>query len=199
MSWRSTREEAVTRAKEPSIHVIAATEAAEGSVQPYVQNIDVRVEDLSRNDVREGGARFGTLVHTLLADMPLDSAQSGLIERLASAHGRVLGATPEEIDSAVAVVRRVLQHPMFEDAAQAAKDGRCYRETPVTFRLDEGGLVEGFVDLAFESNGEMVVVDFKTDRELEGSLEMYRRQVQIYAYAIASATGLPARGLLMKI
>ena len=199
MSWRSTREEAVTRAKEPSIHVIAATEAAEGSVQPYVQNIDVRVVDLSRNDVREGGARFGTLVHTLLADMPLDSAESGLIERLASAHGRVLGATPEEIDSAVAVVRRVLQHPMFEDAAQAAKDGRCYRETPVTLRLDEGGLVEGFVDLAFEANGEMVVVDFKTDRELKGSLETYRRQVQIYAYAIASATGLPARGLLMKL
>ena len=199
MSWRSTREEAVTRAKEPSIHVITATEAAEGSVQPYVQNIDVRVEDLSRNDMREGGARFGTLVHTLLADMPLDSAENGLIERLASAHGRVLGATPEEIDAAVAVVRRVLQHPMFEDAAQAAKDGRCYRETPVTLRLDEGGLLEGFVDLAFESNGEMVVVDFKTDRELEGSLETYRRQVQIYAYAIASATGLPARGILMKI
>jgi ATP-dependent exoDNAse (exonuclease V) beta subunit len=199
MSWRSTRDEAVARAKEPSIDVITATEAAEGSVHPDVGNIDVRVEDLSGTDVGGRGVRFGTFVHALLADVPLDSADSSLIERLASAHGRVLGASPEEIDSAVGVVRRVLQHPIFEDAAQAAKDGRCYRETPVTLRMDEGGLVEGFVDLAFESNGEMVVVDFKTDRELAGALDTYRRQVQIYAHAISVATGRPAHGVLMKI
>jgi ATP-dependent exoDNAse (exonuclease V) beta subunit len=199
MSWRNSRDEAVARAKDPSITVITATEAAEGGVHPEVGNIDVRVEDLSGNSVRGGGARFGTLVHALLADVPLDSAEARLVEQLASAHGRVLGATSEEIDSAVAVVRRVLQHPIFVDAARAAKDGRCYRETPVTLHMDAGGLVEGFVDLAFEVNGEMVVVDFKTDRELEGALETYRRQVQIYAHAIARATGRKARGVLMKI
>jgi ATP-dependent exoDNAse (exonuclease V) beta subunit len=199
MSWRSTRDETVTRAKEPSINVITATEAAAGSVHPDVGNIDVRVEDLSGDDVRGGGVRFGTLVHALLADVSLDSAESSLIERLASTQGRVLGASPEEIDSAVAVVRRVLQHPIFADAAHATKDGRCYRETPITLRMDADRLVEGFVDLAFETNGEMVVVDFKTDRELEGALETYRRQVQIYAHAIATATGLPARAVLMKI
>jgi len=199
MSWRSTRDEAVVRAKEPSINVITATEAAEDSGHPDVGNIDVRVEDLSSKDVRGGGVRFGTLVHALLADVPLDSGDSSLIERLASAHGRVLGASPEEMHSAVAVVRGVLQHPIFADAAQAAQEGRCYRETPVTLRMDTGGLIEGFVDLAFEANGEMVVVDFKTGRELDGFLETYRRQVQIYAYTIAAATGLPARGLLVKI
>jgi len=157
------------------------------------------VEDLSGNSAREGGARFGTLVHALLADVPFDTADDGLVERLASAHGRVLGATSEEIDSAVTLVSHILQHPIFVDAARAARNERCYRETPVTLRMETGALVEGFVDLAFEVNGEMVVVDFKTDRELEGALETYRRQVQIYAYAIATATGLPARGVLMKI
>ena len=199
MSWRSSRDEAVTRAKEPSITVITATQAAEGGVDLEVGNIDVRLEDLSGSSAREGGTRFGTLVHALLADVPLNGAGGGLVEHLASAHGRVLAATPEEIDSAVAVVRRILQHPIFVDAERAAKDGRCYRETPVTLRTDAGGLIEGFVDLAFEVGGEMVVVDFKTDRELEGAIETYRRQVQIYAYAVAAATGLPARGILMKI
>jgi len=199
MSWRSTRDEAVSRAKQPSIDVITATEAAAGSVDSDVGNIDVRVEDLSGIGVREGGVRFGTLVHALLADVPLDAVESSLIERLASAHGRVLGASSEEIDSAVAVVRRVLQHSIFVDAAKAAKDGRCYRETPVTLRLDAGRLVEGFVDLAYESDGQMVVVDFKTDRELEGELDTYRRQVQIYAHAIATATGRPTRGVLLKV
>jgi len=177
--------------------VIPATDAAAG-IQPQVENIDVAVEDLSGNSTREGGRRFGSLVHALLADVPLDNPDDDLLGRLASAHGRVLGATSDEIDSAVAVVGRVLRHPLFEDAARAMKNGRCYRETPVTLRI-EAGLVEGFVDLAFEVNGEMVVVDFKTDRELEEALESYRRQVQIYAHAIATATGRPTRGVLMKI
>jgi ATP-dependent exoDNAse (exonuclease V) beta subunit len=45
----------------------------------------------------------------------------------------------------------------------------------------------------------MVVIDFKTDRELEGALDRYERQVWIYASAIAAATGRPARAVLMKV
>jgi ATP-dependent exoDNAse (exonuclease V) beta subunit len=198
ISWRTSRDEAVARAKQPSINVMTATEAAQHPLPGAVESIDVRVEDVSGGRI-EGGARFGTLVHALLADTPLDNAENGLIERLASARGRVLGASLEEILAATAVVRRVLKHPIFADAARAAKDGRCYRETPVTLRLPSGGLIEGYVDLAFTVNGQMVVVDFKTDRELEGALDTYRRQVQIYAHAIATATGRPARGVLMKV
>src|SRR4030095_10174080 len=94
------------------------------------RHIDVRVEDLSAGSAREGGTRFGTLVHALLADVPLESAEGGLIDHLASAHGRVLGATSEEIDSAVAVVRRVLQHPILVEAPRAHTDAPRYRETP---------------------------------------------------------------------
>src|SRR6185503_11492247 len=102
-------------------------------------------------------------------------------------------------DVAPDVVRRVVGHPLFADAARAAQAGLCYRETPVTLRLESGALVEGIVDLAYQAEGEVVVVDFKTDRELEGAMETYRRQVQIYAHAIALATGRPTRGVLMKI
>jgi hypothetical protein len=53
--------------------------------------------------------------------------------------------------------------------------------------------MKGPVDLAFESSGGFTVVDFKTDRA-EGELqESYARQVQLYAEAIAQATGKPAR------
>jgi ATP-dependent exoDNAse (exonuclease V) beta subunit len=45
----------------------------------------------------------------------------------------------------------------------------------------------------------MVVVDFKTDRELDGAIDRYRRQVQVYAAALASALARPARGILMRI
>ena len=44
------------------------------------------------------------------------------------------------------------------------------------------------------------VVDYKTDRELatEGE-DRYRRQVALYATAIARATGRPARGVLVRV
>ena len=69
----------------------------------------------------------------------------------------------------------------------------------MTWRLDSGALVEGTVDLAYALGDEMVVVDFKTDRELEGALDRYRRQIQIYAAAIAAATGRPTRAILIKV
>ena len=196
MSWRDGREQAVSRAKVPSIDVITATEAAtRGQGFP----IDVRVTDVAGGVARPGGPRFGTLVHALLADLPIPPSDDRVVEHLAAAHGRVLGAEAGEIEAAIAVVRRVAGHPVFADAARAASAGLCYRETPITVRLDSGAVVEGIVDLAYHDDDEVVVVDFKTDRELEGAMDTYRRQVQIYAHAIALATGRPVRGVLMKI
>ena len=60
-------------------------------------------------------------------------------------------------------------------------------------------LVEGVVDVVFEEDDRLTVVDFKTDRTLEAMEAGYRRQVQIYAAAIAAATGKPASGVLMRI
>ena len=39
----------------------------------------------------------------------------------------------------------------------------------------DGVLAEGVVDLAFREGEEWWVVDFKTDRQLEGALDVYRR------------------------
>ena len=43
-------------------------------------------------------------------------------------------------------------------------------------------------------------MDYKTDRELDGDgLERYRRQVALYAHAIATATARPATGVILQI
>ena len=76
---------------------------------------------------------------------------------------------------------------------------RCRRETPLTLRADDGTLVEGVVDLAFRDGDGWMVVDFKTDQELAGRADVYRRQVALYARAIALATGQPARGVLLRV
>jgi ATP-dependent exoDNAse (exonuclease V) beta subunit len=56
------------------------------------------------------------------------------------------------------------------------------------------------VDLAFEEAGQWTVVDYKTDRELaQAGVERYRRQVSLYGWAIAHATGASATGVLVRV
>ena len=208
--WRASRDAAVAAASRPSVEVLTATEwaaASDDAARPRHSSTEasdggtVRVDviDAAEGEVRPGGVRFGTLVHAVLAAVPLGPANDEAMTRLAEAHGRVLGATDDEIASAAGVVRRVLQHPVLAGAARAAAQDRCYRETPVTLRLESGALVEGNVDLAYVEHDEIVVVDFKTDRELEGAVETYRRQVQVYAAAIGAALKRPARAVLMRV
>ena len=160
---------------------------------PHVAVIDVR------GPQRPGGARFGDLVHALLASAPL-GARRPQIDDLADVHGRILSAPPEEVSAAGDAVERVLAHDLLARARGAAARGACRRETPVTTTLPDGTLIEGVVDLAFEDGGAWTVVDYKTDREIAAAGEdRYRRQVALYASAIAQATGIPASGVLVRI
>ena len=92
-----------------------------------------------------------------------------------------------------------MRHELLRDAARAEAKGLCYRETPVTWRASEQTMVEGNVDLAYVTGDEVVVVDFKTDRELDAELETYRRQLQVYASAVGAALGKRARAVLMRV
>jgi ATP-dependent exoDNAse (exonuclease V) beta subunit len=109
---------------------------------------------------------------------------------------RLLGATPDESAAAVDAAVAALAHPLLQRARAAAA---CRRETPLTLRADDGTLVEGNVDLAFLDDGVWTVIDFKTDQELTRSLDVYRRQVALYAAAISAATGTPARAVLLRV
>ena len=156
------------------------------------------VESALTGSERPAGTRFGTLVHAVLADMPL-VADVEMVARLAESHGRVLAASDEEVAAVTEVAGAVFRHPVWREATRADAAGLCYRETPVTLRVEGGTLVEGNVDLAFVSGNEVVVVDFKTDRELAGALGVYTRQVQTYAAAIGAAMGKKPRGVLLRV
>ena len=147
---------------------------------------------------RPAGRRFGTLVHAVLAAVPLD-ATADEIHGLAGVHARLLSAPPLEARAAAVLAEDVLRHPLVVSAHREAKSGRpCLREVPVSLVRD-GVLIDGQADLAFESADGWVVVDFKTDGELGEHEAAYRRQVALYAEAITHATGRPARGVLLRV
>ena len=184
---------------EPPARASGAAPFAEASAdttrkpQDHVQMID------ARGSLRPGGTRFGELVHAVLASAPLD-AGGDAIAALAEVHGRVLSAPDAEVAAAADAVARLFQHDLLQRARAADARGACRRETPVTLLMPDGPIVEGIVDLAFEEDGGWTVVDYKTDRELERlGAERYRRQVSLYASAIASATGRPAAAVLVRV
>ena len=178
----------------------AARDGGNGSVAPD----DIEVIEVDRAAGRPAGKRFGSLVHVLLSTVPFDRPGGARVpvDELARLHGRVLGASDDEVLAAADVASRTLAHPLMARARDALARGECRREVPVSLRDDDGVLIEGVVDVAFRQDGAWVVIDYKTDRELgdtDDALDIYRRQVALYAEMIARATGEPATGVLLRI
>jgi ATP-dependent helicase/nuclease subunit A len=200
IQWKEGRSAAIAQASRPSMTVQTATAfAADAGVgEPDLTRI--QIEKLSRVDIeRPSGRRFGALVHAVLATVDLD-ASADEIGAIAQANARLIDATAAELDAAVATVRSALQHPLLQRAARAQA---LRRETPVQHYRDDGMLIEGVVDLAFqeitpEFNG-WTVIDFKTDREIEKAENQYRAQVAAYVEAVRIATASPARGFLLVV
>jgi ATP-dependent exoDNAse (exonuclease V) beta subunit len=202
-TWRSDRAAVHARASAPSIAIVTATEyvksrfVAHGD-QDRSPGAVVVADAGGRLEPRPTGRRFGVLVHALLAVVPLD-ASAEAIEELAVLHARVLGATKAERTAAVAVVERTLRHEVLQAARLALAAGRqCRREAPISIVRD-GVLIDGQIDLAFESEDGWTVVDFKTDAELGMAEDVYRRQVALYVDALAAITGTPAAGTILRV
>jgi ATP-dependent exoDNAse (exonuclease V) beta subunit len=208
--WRAGRAAAITRAAVPSIRVETATGRAadRDAASAGPDGADIELVDVSRVTGRPFGPRFGTLVHATLATVPLD-ADDARIRRIAETQGRVLlgfgEAVKEDVSAAVEVVSAALRHPLFDQVRAADAAGRCFREWPIIWQSPDGSLIEGTIDLAFEEDGRgeggrgFVVLDFKTDRELDTDLDRYRRQLAIYCQALSALKRQPARGILMRI
>lgn len=78
--------------------------------------------------------------------------------------------------------------------ANAVNCGSVRREQPFVFEY-EGQLIQGIIDLYFEEDGELVLVDYKTDRVMKGEagekelVKRYAIQLDYYAKALTQLTG----------
>jgi ATP-dependent exoDNAse (exonuclease V) beta subunit len=196
-AWQAARSARLAAGATPSFAVATVTAlAAEPGPTPRGVGFATVLES---RDARTGGARFGSLVHAVLAAVPLDASAEALRTN-AALQGRLVDATPEEVAAAALAAERTLAHPVLR---RAARSSSLRRETPVLLRRDDGRLAEGVVDLAFreetDAGARWTVVDWKTDRELGDRRATYERQVALYAEAIARATGEPAEGMLLVV
>ncbi|MEM9192336.1 MAG: UvrD-helicase domain-containing protein [Myxococcota bacterium] len=198
-AWEGRRAQAIAKGSTPSmlatpVTALSHARAAEGGLSG--RPVKIVGTEIDRTG-RPGGARFGTLVHAVLADV--GGGAEG-IRALAKYHGRALGATKKEVEHAVAAVGTAVAHPLFV-RAMASADRRF--EAPIHLPTEVDGRVmhiEGIIDLVFREDRPdgpvWVVVDFKTD---DADEPHYREQVAIYCDAIETVTEEAAEGVLMMV
>jgi ATP-dependent exoDNAse (exonuclease V) beta subunit len=199
-SWSGARRTLIEVGSVPSIRVATVTELAAIAEPPELPKAaDVLVEEGPRVPGRPHGARFGTLVHATLSRVALDASTDG-VASIAAFYARALGATADETAAAAAAVYGALSTPLIRRAATAAE---IRRECALAVKLVDGTIAEGIADLAFietvDGVRQWTVVDFKTDVEIVGRMDEYRRQVGLYTRAIRESSGLAARGVILWI
>ena len=196
--WREERAKVLAAGARPSIRFMTATawaaEAAKLGIDTLLAG-EIEILEVTGPRERPHGPRFGSLVHAVLATVPLDAAADAVLAT-AGTQARILNASPAEARSAADVVSAVLRHDLL---ARVRASANVKRETPVTWLQKDGTLIEGVLDLAFDEGDRTIVVDFKTDYELAAGETRYRAQLQQYVSAVAQATGRPAAGVLFKV
>jgi ATP-dependent exoDNAse (exonuclease V) beta subunit len=172
-NWQRSRQETVARGSNPEYEILNPSGIKE---EPDAE-ISVEVISAAIAGERPSGPRFGVLVHAVLRDAGFDVST---IDPLARLHGRVFGATSEEIRAASEAIRTGLSTPLLL-RAQAAE--RCHREIPLKIRVNGNRVLEGVIDLMFLEHDIWHIVDFKTGVELAHRAQ-YERQLRWYATGV---------------
>ena len=131
------------------------------------------------------GTLIGRALHVVLQSADLETGSD--IDVWAKAQSIAEGI-PDSEKEITLLARRAIESPTVR---RAIGSGRYWREVPVAIPAGAGSL-QGFIDLLFEEDGELVVVDYKTDdvrEEAETAIDRYRMQGAAYALALQKATG----------
>ena len=173
--WQKKRDEVLSTQSRPAS--VAATSLA-GAVKDEA-DAHSEVGDSQPSRRGRGGAPLGRAVHAVL--QTIDLATGDGIEDTARAQ-----ATAESVPHLQSEVAALAWAAVNSDIVRrAVASGRYWREAHIAAPIGEG-VLEGFIDLLFEEDGELVVVDYKTDAVDQNSTEYiansrYRQQAGSYA------------------
>jgi len=141
------------------------------------------------------GRELGTLVHAVMEQIDFGAPET--VRDVARAIARTTGAGGDLVGEATGLVERALGSSIIRRAAVAS---HASREVP--FCVSHGGvIVEGKIDLLFEEEDGIVIVDYKTDAVppdgAEGLADRYRQQAEAYALAVTQASGKPVKEIVL--
>ena len=143
---------------------------------------------------------IGDAVHMVMERVTLPGARDlvAIVDDVCSE-----GDIVDQLDDVAAMCRSCLQSHCVR---RALAGGRVWREVPFVLSratqpgdAEHGPLATGRVDLVHLDSDELVVIDYKTDKDVTTetaeahALEKHSGQAEIYTHALAAATGYPVR------
>lgn len=190
-----------------------------------------RSPDLEPADRPTKGAAFGSFLHKLLQHLPLDSffgpslellPQEGLetaYRNFIREEIRLSAMSPDEIglaDEARPFIFQFLESEIARRLCEAERNGfSIWREIPFTLAVPAPGisedsgeitLVQGMIDLFFQAQDELLLLDYKSDflrgstAEREAVLrERYSEQMKYYKEAIRRIYGQEPTKILLWV
>ena len=182
--WKERREQRIARAGQPRFRVARAE--GMGFVEE-AERIQVETVTLPLEDGRPSGRKFGRVVHAILQH----ARNVEEVAALGTVWGRRHGASEQERAAAAKVARAAI----LRLGAMIPEGAKLHRELPVILRLDDGTLVEGRIDFAWNDGLRWTVVDYKTDRRPRRNIV----QLQLYGLALELATGRTVRGVVLEV
>jgi ATP-dependent exoDNAse (exonuclease V) beta subunit len=86
-----------------------------------------------------------------------------------------------------------------KEILEALSSNLRWPELHLAKQVDEGAIrfVEGFADLVYKAQDGYVLVDYKTDADLQASMDHYREQLGAYADILKDITGVPVARVLI--
>ncbi len=203
--------EKMTDASEGSNPMFSGGEKAEAA-EAYVPRFCGRAKELS-------GAARGSAFHRVmeLLDFSVISPDGSQREMTDMVDQRlqefIQCGTMTEQEAACVDSGKIADFLLTAAAARmtlAAREGNLKKEQPFILGLaanlvrpdfppEETVLIQGIIDVYWEEDGELVVLDYKTDRVRQGQelVTRYRLQLDYYAQALARITGKPVREKLI--
>ena len=180
---------------------VSASEIAHNSGSNHFDKILAKPAFLSTKD--STAVERGTAHHRFLQHCDFSAARKNIsneIDRLVK-KGVLSQKQAEYIDSDKLfellqneLFTRVINSPMVlreEQFISKIKPSQIYDDFK-NIETDAEIIIQGAVDLAFEENGKLIIVDYKTDRikEPDTLVNLYSKQLELYKSAMAAATEL---------
>lgn len=191
---------------EPGDEEAFAWYAKEDEPERY-EPLFVRDGEMSAADAPHQGALRGTAMHRMMECLDYgvladDFSQNEVKRQLDAlqAEGRMDAESASLVNTYK--IWNFLQTELTGRIMQAHKNEKLYREQPFVMGIPASEtdpavksgqlvLVQGIIDLYFEEADGLVLLDYKTDsvREAKQLLDRYQTQMDLYARALAAATG----------
>ncbi|MEG0292516.1 MAG: helicase-exonuclease AddAB subunit AddA [Anaerovoracaceae bacterium] len=137
------------------------------------------------------GAALGTILHRVMEYIDFDIARSSGVEYIKKTIKEMISKEILTAEEGEAVKEEKILNFFESEIGKRASNSKCVKEKPFTMVHtinDNDVLIQGIIDCYFEENDSLIIVDYKSNYNLDGIKEAYENQLRMYKAALEAST-----------